>query len=72
MLDRIILRDHADCSCCGVPLMPGEVAYRDRQTGIVGHSQGCCLDAVAELTDHHEVNAFRAGCDLNLVGGVCS
>ncbi len=69
MIRRIILTDHCDCAGCGVPLLPGEVAYRDDQTGTTGHDLDCAADALRDLIDQHEVAAFRAGFDLNLTGG---
>lgn len=69
---RLVLGKDCDCEGCGCPLFASEVAYREQVTGIVGHSEGYCKDAVEALLDHHEVAAFRAGFDLNLVtaGGV--
>lgn len=66
---RVVLTRDCDCEGCGCPLMPGEIGYREQVTGTVGHSEGCCRDAVEALLDHHEVAAFRAGFDLNLIGG---
>jgi len=67
-IERQILQRDCDCAGCGCPLMCGEISYREKVTGTVGHSEECCRGAVEELLDHHEVAAFRAGFDLNLVG----
>lgn len=66
---RIVLGKDCDCEGCGCPLMAGEVGYREAVTGIVGHSEECCRDAVEALLDHHEVQAFRAGFELNVMAG---
>jgi hypothetical protein len=68
MIVRLILRDHTDCAGCGVPLLPGEVGYRDTVTGTIGHSKECCADAVGELLDHHEHALFLSAFDLNAQG----
>jgi hypothetical protein len=49
--------------------MEGETGFQEQITGTIGCSEECCRDAVEALLDHHEVQAFRAGFDLNLMGG---
>lgn len=66
---RIVLDKETDCASCGCPLFPSEIAYQELVTGTIGHSDECCRDAVEALLDHHEVAAFRAGFDLNVLAG---
>ena len=66
---RVVLSKDCDCEGCGCPLFHSEIAYREDVTGTVGHSEQCCCDAVEALLDHHEVAAFRAGFDLNVMAG---
>lgn len=68
-LRRIVLEHDCDCGGCQCPLMAGEVAWRDETTGAVGCCQPCARDASEATLDRHEVAAFRAGFDLNLIGG---
>ena len=68
MIVRFILRADTDCAGCSCPLLPGEVAYRDEETGVIGHSKDCCADAAEALVDHHEHALFLSAFDLNVQG----
>lgn len=67
---RIVLEQDHDCDYCQCPLMPGEIAFRDDSTGATGCSIDCAHSASEALVDHHEIACFRAGFELNLIGGV--
>lgn len=44
---KVRLEDGEDCDCssCGVPLMPGEAAWRCDTTFVTGCCRPCCADA---------------------------
>lgn len=64
-IHRIILQDDSQCDDCGNPLMFGEIAYRDLETGCTGCSHEHAQDAAHDQLDAQDVRHFRACFEAN-------
>lgn len=60
MTEPIFIDDATDCGSCRVLLIPGDMAYRDINTGVIGCCISCCCDAALIHHDRQESDDFHS------------